>query len=112
MSLRKLKIEPGTEKDAPQSKQRDLDRPTANEIYEQVARNGRRELQRGAFALALSGIVGGLTMGLTGLSVSVVQAQLGTAGWDGSVLRFLHLFSLNHLRQRTPRPGHLQLAFE
>ena len=81
MSLRKLRIEPGTEKDAPQSKQRDLDRPTANEIYEQVARNGRRELLRPARALALSGIVGGLTMGLTGLGVSVVQAQLGTAGW-------------------------------
>lgn len=86
MPLRSLKIEPGQEKDAPQSKQRDLDRPTANEIYEQVSRNGRRELQRPATALAVSGIVGGLTMGLTGLSISVVSAQLGTdSAWAGFV---------------------------
>ena len=81
MSLRNLKLEPDPEKAAQQSKQRDLDRPTANEIFEQVSRNARRELQRPAIALAVSGIVGGLTMGLTGLSVAVVEAQLGTAGW-------------------------------
>ncbi len=39
-------------------------------------RNARRELQRPAKALAISGIVGGLTMGLTGLSVSVVSSML------------------------------------
>jgi formate/nitrite transporter FocA (FNT family) len=81
MPLRNVKIEPGAEKDASQSKQRDLDRPTANEIYEQVSRNARRELQRPKRALALSGIVGGLTMGLTGLSVSVITALLGSSPW-------------------------------
>jgi formate/nitrite transporter FocA (FNT family) len=79
--LRNLKIEPDPEKAMLQSKQRDLDRPTANEIFEQVSRNARRELQRPAIALAVSGIVGGLTMGLTGMSVAVVEAQLGTSGW-------------------------------
>jgi len=77
MPLGKLKIDLDTSKDAPQSKQRDLDRPTAVEIYEQVSRNARRELLRPAKALAVSGIVGGLTMGLTGLSVSVVSSMLG-----------------------------------
>jgi formate-nitrite transporter family protein len=81
MPLRDIKIEPGAEKDLPQSKQRDLDRPTANEIYEQVSRNARRELQRPKRALALSGVVGGLTMGLTGLSVSVISALLGPSPW-------------------------------
>jgi formate/nitrite transporter FocA (FNT family) len=81
MPLRRIKAEPGLEKDAPQSKQRDLDRPTANEIYEQVSRNARRELLRPVRALAISGVVGGLTMGLTGLSVSVVAATLGSAPW-------------------------------
>ncbi len=81
MPLRDIKIEPGAEKDLPQSTQRDLDRPTAHEIYEQVSRNARRELKRPKRALALSGIVGGLTMGLTGLSVSVITALLGTSPW-------------------------------
>lgn len=59
------------------STQQDLERPTAIQIYEQVARNGRRELARSNTSLAISGVVGGLTMGLTGLSVAAVTAQLG-----------------------------------
>lgn len=81
MPLRDVKLDPAPQKDATQSKQRDLDRPTANEIYEQVSRNARRELLRPVKALAISGIVGGLTMGLTGLGVSVVGATLGSAPW-------------------------------
>jgi formate/nitrite transporter FocA (FNT family) len=77
MPLRNVKVELDPDKDASQSNQRDLDRPTAVEIYEQVSRNARRELLRPARALAISGIVGGLTMGLTGLSVSVVSSLLG-----------------------------------
>jgi formate-nitrite transporter family protein len=78
MPVKDIKIVPGADKPM-DSTQRDLDRPTAVEIYEQVARNGKNELARPIRALALSGIVGGLTMGLTGLSVSVVRAQLGTS---------------------------------
>lgn len=76
MPLPKLKIP--SEPSASASTQQDLDRPTAIQIYEQVARNARRELARPSRALALSGLVGGLTMGLTGLSVSAVTAQLGS----------------------------------
>lgn len=81
MGLRKLNVESSPPEDAEKSKQLDLDRPTATAIYEQALRNGRRELKRPAIALAISGVVGGLTMGLTGLSVSVVQGQIGTASW-------------------------------
>jgi formate/nitrite transporter FocA (FNT family) len=87
MPLPNVKVGLDSEKDAPQSKQRDLDRPTAVDIYEQVSRNARRELQRPARALAISGIVGGLTMGLTGLSVSVITALLG----GSSVAQFVAL---------------------
>jgi formate/nitrite transporter FocA (FNT family) len=90
MPLRKFKVDLNAEKDASPSQQRDLDRPTANEIYDQVSRNGRQELKRPAAALAVSGIVGGLTMGLTGLSVSVVQAQLGPAPWAEFVSLLLY----------------------
>lgn len=85
MPLRNIKIE--SEKQPPQSQQRDLDRPTAVDIYEQVSLNGRRELQRPATALAISGVVGGLTMGLTGLSVAVIGSLLG----DSSTAQFIAL---------------------
>lgn len=83
MPLPKLKI-PSESSDS-SSTQKDLDRPTAVQIYEQVSRNARRELARPSKALAVSGLVGGLTMGLTGLSVSAVSAQLGT----GNVAQFV-----------------------
>lgn len=85
MSVRDVKPEQAPDKPQGPSKQRDLDRPSASEIYEQVSRNARRELARPARALAISGVVGGLTMGLTGLSVSVAHAQLGHAPWSDFV---------------------------
>jgi formate-nitrite transporter family protein len=54
-----------------------LDRPTADQIYEQVSRNARHELDRAALGLAISGLAGGITMGLTALSTSIVLAELG-----------------------------------
>jgi formate/nitrite transporter FocA (FNT family) len=58
--------------------QKDLDRPTANQIFNQVAQNARRELSRTSTSLAISGIAGGLTMGLTGLSVSILLSMVGS----------------------------------
>jgi len=78
MPLPKIKL-PLASEDTSASVQRDLDRPTASEIYQQVAKNAKRELSRTNLALAVSGIVGGLTMGLTGLSVALVRAQLGSS---------------------------------
>lgn len=86
MALRGIKID-SQPKPGQESIQRDLDRPTANQIYEQVSRNARQELARTNIALAVSGVVGGLTMGLTGLSVSIVLAQLG----PGKVSTFVAL---------------------
>ncbi len=43
---------------ASEATQRDLDRPTADEIYEQVSRNARHELARPEIALAISGLAG------------------------------------------------------
>ncbi|HVW77136.1 MAG TPA: formate/nitrite transporter family protein [Alloacidobacterium sp.] len=77
MPLPKIKLPAAS--DASASVQRDLDRPTASEIYQQVSKNARRELSRTNLALAISGIVGGLTMGLTGLSVALVRSQLGNS---------------------------------
>jgi formate/nitrite transporter FocA (FNT family) len=78
MPLPKIKL-PVSPDETSASVQRDLDRPTASEIYQQVSKNAKRELSRTNLALAVSGIVGGLTMGLTGLSVALVRAQLGNS---------------------------------
>ncbi|HTZ61017.1 MAG TPA: formate/nitrite transporter family protein [Acidobacteriaceae bacterium] len=79
MPLRKLVRNPHSEPPAAgtQQAQTDLERPTANEIYEQVSRNARHELDRPAIGLAISGLAGGITMGLTALSTSIALVQLG-----------------------------------
>ncbi len=51
-------------------------RRSAHEIFEGAIENGRQELERTSGALAFSGIAGGLTMGLTGLAVAAVRAQM------------------------------------
>lgn len=61
--------------------QQELERPTAHQIYAQVARNARQELKRPVRSLAISGFAGGITMGLTGLAVCISRAELGTTGW-------------------------------
>lgn len=70
--------------------QQDLERPTAHQIYAQVAKNARQELKRPARALAISGFAGGITMGLTGLATAIARAELGTAGWASFVTALLY----------------------
>lgn len=76
MPFRQKKPEP-PEEQAAEATQQQLHRPTADEIFEQVSRNARHELDRPAIALAISGIAGGITMGLTALSISIVVGELG-----------------------------------
>ena len=60
--------------------QQDLERPTAIQIFAQVAKNARQELRRPARSLAVSGFTGGITMGLTALATAIARAELGTSG--------------------------------
>jgi formate/nitrite transporter FocA (FNT family) len=57
--------------------QKGLERPSAHEIYQQVAKNARQELERSSVGLAISGFAGGISMGLTALGVSLALASLG-----------------------------------
>ena len=85
MPLRKIDLPAESTGQAQQSIQQDLDRPTAIQIYEQVSLNARRELARSNISLAISALVGGLTMGLTALGVSIATATLGQGpGHDSS----------------------------
>jgi formate/nitrite transporter FocA (FNT family) len=70
--------------------QQELERPTAIQIYAQVAKNARRELRRPARSLAISGLAGGITMGLTGLATAIARAELGTGGFGHFVTTLLY----------------------
>jgi formate/nitrite transporter FocA (FNT family) len=60
-------------------------RLTAPEIFHNVAEDAREELRRSPTKLAFSGLAGGLTLGLTGLSVAAIRALLGHGGWQDLV---------------------------
>ena len=64
-----------------QTSSQSSNRRSASEIFAAALKNARDELDRSSRALAFSGLAGGLTMGLTGLSVAAVRATIGTGGW-------------------------------
>jgi formate/nitrite transporter FocA (FNT family) len=68
------------ETDAGTSQQKDLSRPSAHEIYQQVAKNAKEELKRSTASLAISGFTGGIFMGLSALGVGLALARLGGSG--------------------------------
>jgi formate-nitrite transporter family protein len=57
-------------------------RLTAQEIFDNAAEAAKDELSRTSPALAVSGLAGGVTMGLTGLGVAVARSHLGTGDWQ------------------------------
>ena len=82
---------PNEESEQPaQSAQRDLQMPSAHEIYVQVAKNGRHELERSSRALAISGLAGGMMMGLTALAMSIVHGELGDGRAAGFIAYMLY----------------------
>src|ERR1017187_553546 len=63
-----------------QNAQKHLERPSAQDIYEQVANNARQELGRSSISLAISGLAGGIFMGLSALGNAIAIALLTPAG--------------------------------
>lgn len=57
--------------------QKNLARPTAEDIYRQVASNARQELARTNTALAISGFGGGAFMGLSAMGTAIAAMLLG-----------------------------------
>jgi formate/nitrite transporter FocA (FNT family) len=57
--------------------QKNLARPSAEDIYQQVATNARQELKRSNTALAISGFGGGAFMGLSALGTAIAVALIG-----------------------------------
>jgi formate/nitrite transporter FocA (FNT family) len=67
--------------------QKNLSRPSAEEIYQQVANNAREELKRSSVALAISGFAGGTFMGLSALGTAIALAMLGHSEGDQMISR-------------------------
>lgn len=63
----------------PSPAQKNLARPSAEDIYQQVATNARQELKRSNLALAISGFGGGAFMGLSALGTGIAVALIGTS---------------------------------
>ena len=68
---------PASDVDISASQQKNLSRPSAHEIYQQVAKNAKEELRRSSVSLAISGFTGGIFMGLSALGVGLALARLG-----------------------------------
>jgi len=60
--------------------QKNLERPSAQDIYEQVANNARQELGRSSTSLAISALAGGIFMGLSAMGNAIAVALLTPAG--------------------------------
>jgi formate/nitrite transporter FocA (FNT family) len=74
-SFRRKPAEPPPNQDA----QKHLERPSAQDIYEQVANNARQELGRSGISLAISGFAGGVFMGLSAMGNAIAIALLTPA---------------------------------
>jgi CheY-like chemotaxis protein len=73
------------EPEAAPSLQKDLSRPSAHEIYQQVAKNAKEELKRSSLSLAISGFTGGIFMGLSALGVGLALARALLALHGGQI---------------------------
>ncbi len=72
------------------SQQKDLERPTAEDIYEQVALNAKAELKRSNTSLALSGVTGGTFMGLSVLGTGLILGLLGDGPGATAISRMFY----------------------
>ena len=62
--------------------QKNLARPSAEDIYRQVATNARQELKRSNTSLGISGFGGGAFMGLSAMGTAIAVSLLGNT--DGA----------------------------
>jgi formate/nitrite transporter FocA (FNT family) len=77
-------------KEGAEQQQKNLSRPSAEDIFAQVAKNARQELKRPSLALILSGFGGGIFMGLSALGPSIVLALLGTSASAQIIARMFY----------------------
>lgn len=72
------------------AQQKNLARPSAEDIYQQVATNARQELERSNKALAISGFGGGAFMGLSALGTAIAVALIGDSASAHMITRMFY----------------------
>jgi len=72
------------------AQQKNLARPSAEDIYQQVATNARQELKRSNVSLAISGFGGGAFMGLSALGTGIAVALIGDSAGAHMVTRMFY----------------------
>jgi formate/nitrite transporter FocA (FNT family) len=80
--FRRKRAEETTAKRDAATQQKNLARPSAEDIYRQVATNARQELKRSNTSLGISGFGGGAFMGLSALGTAIAVSKLGNS--DGA----------------------------
>jgi formate/nitrite transporter FocA (FNT family) len=75
--------------------QKELSRPSAKEIYIQVADNARDELKRSVLSLSISGFAGGIFIGFSGLGVAISTALLGPSAMSLFIAQMFYLSALS-----------------
>lgn len=89
LSFRRRKLS-AEKSEAAEAVQKNLARPSAEEIFKQVATNARQELQRPSTALALSGFGAGVFMGLSALGTAIAIRILGHSPMTDIVSRMFY----------------------
>lgn len=87
--LRRKRPEPPPQPEA-DAQQKNLARPSAEDIYQQVATNARQELKRSNTSLAISGFGGGAFMGLSALGTAIAVALMGDSGGAHMISRMFY----------------------
>jgi formate/nitrite transporter FocA (FNT family) len=70
--------------------QKNLERPSAEDIFKQVATNARQELKRSNTSLGISGFGGGAFMGLSALGTAIAVALLGDSPASQMISRMFY----------------------
>src|SRR5438270_1546323 len=74
----------------PPAHQKNLARPSAEDIFQQVATNARQELKRSNTSLAISGFGGGAFMGLSALGTGIAVALIGDSAGAHMITRMFY----------------------
>jgi formate-nitrite transporter family protein len=90
LGLRRKRSAKAVSKTDPAPQQKNLSRPSAVDIYKQVAMNAEQELMRSNTALGISGFGGGAFMGLSALGTAIAVSLLGNSAGAQMVSRMLY----------------------
>jgi formate/nitrite transporter FocA (FNT family) len=88
--FRRKRSEEAAPKPEASPQQKNLARPSAQDIYRQVATNARQELKRSNTSLGISGFGGGAFMGLSAMGTAIAVSLLGNTDGGHMISRMFY----------------------